>query len=104
MRTIVAGRPTSSGGEFAELVLGFDPVLFTGPAVETESERAARLDVASDVLTEMWREDAEAATYATLLSLAAARLRPAVVRRARGYRVCAYGSLQRGRVGGARWL
>lgn len=107
MRTIVAASPATSGAEYAELVLGIDPVLFMGPAVESESERAARLDVAYDVLSDLWREDAESAAYATTLVLAASKSRPSpsVGRPSRGYRACAYGAqLRGGRIGGARWL
>lgn len=67
MRTIVAGHMAFSGSEFAELAMGIDPELFAGPAEETESERAARLDAARDVLADLWREDPELAAYAESL-------------------------------------
>ncbi|MEU8133769.1 hypothetical protein [Streptodolium elevatio] len=67
MRTIVAGHMAFSGSEFAELAMGIDPELFTGPTDETPMERAARLDAARDVLTDLWREDPELAAYAESL-------------------------------------
>ncbi|UGQ10026.1 hypothetical protein LO772_24480 [Yinghuangia sp. ASG 101] len=80
-------------------MLGIDPVLFAGPVVESESERAARLDVAFDVLNELWREDADSAAYATTLFLTSAP----IVRRTelvgRHGRVCAQ---LRGEAGCAR--
>jgi hypothetical protein len=67
VRTIVAGHMAFSGSEFAELAMGIDPELFTGPTDETPMERAARLDAAHDVLTDLWREDPELAAYAESL-------------------------------------
>lgn len=67
MRTIVAGQTVFSGSEFAELALGVDPELFTGVEGETASERAARLDVARDVLADLRREAPELAEYAANL-------------------------------------
>lgn len=67
MRTIVAGHMAFSGSEFAELAMGIDPELFAGPTDETPMERAARLDAARDVLTDLWREDPELAAYAESL-------------------------------------
>src|SRR5581483_5727006 len=68
MRTIVSGQHAASPEEFAELALGIDTELFTGPADgETPEERAARLDAAADILADLWRTDPELAAYASRL-------------------------------------
>ncbi|MEU6001880.1 hypothetical protein ABZ837_29195 [Streptomyces sp. NPDC047197] len=71
MKCIVAGHIAVTATEFAELALGFaersagfDVELFTGTATESEQERAARLDVARDVLAELREVDPVAAAYA----------------------------------------
>ncbi|MFJ7196111.1 MULTISPECIES: hypothetical protein [unclassified Streptomyces] len=64
MKSIVAGREPVTATEFVELALGIDLELFTGPAVESAMERAARLDVAHEVLAELRESDPEAAAYA----------------------------------------
>lgn len=66
MRTIVAGRQAITKLEFSELALGFS-ALFEGVDGESAMERATRLDVARDVLTELWREDRELAEHAARL-------------------------------------
>jgi hypothetical protein len=72
MRTIVSGQHAANDDEFAELALGIDNELFTGPAgPESAPERAARLAAAHDILTDLRREDSELADYAeTLLAKA----------------------------------
>ena len=68
MKDIVSGQRVVSRQEFAELALGIDTELFTGPADgETDTERAARLDAASDILAELWRTEPELAAYASRL-------------------------------------
>ncbi|MET9916234.1 hypothetical protein ABZZ04_04000 [Streptomyces sp. NPDC006435] len=67
MKTIVAGHVAVTATEFVELSLGIDLELFTGPAVESAQERAARLDVACEVLAELHESDPEAAAYAQSL-------------------------------------
>ncbi|MFJ2790644.1 hypothetical protein ACIPDW_08220 [Streptomyces sp. NPDC087290] len=67
MKTIVAGREPVTANEFIELALGIDVQLFTGPAVESAQERAARLDVAREVLAELRETDPETAEYAESL-------------------------------------
>jgi hypothetical protein len=68
MKDIVSGQRVVSRQEFAELALGIDTELFIGPADgETATERAARLDAASDILAELWRTDPELAAYASRL-------------------------------------
>ncbi|MFJ4091224.1 hypothetical protein ACIPYS_06530 [Kitasatospora sp. NPDC089913] len=65
MRTIVAGRHAASKEEFAELALGVDTELFTGPAgPEPLADRAARLAAAEDILDVLRREDPELAAHA----------------------------------------
>ncbi|MFA3838632.1 hypothetical protein [Streptomyces aureus] len=84
MKYIVAGHVAVTATEFAELALGIDLELFTGPAVESESDRAARLDVAREVLAELRESDPEVAAYAEALlrtSPLAARPRPVRARR-----------------------
>ncbi|MGW1722335.1 hypothetical protein ACWCQK_05265 [Streptomyces sp. NPDC002306] len=84
MRCIVAGHEAVTAAEFAELAFGIDRELFAGPLVnESEEERAARLDVAREVLAELRVTDPRAAAYAaTLLRTSPLTLQPAV-RRAR---------------------
>lgn len=67
MRTIVAGQAAISDAEFAELAMGVDPDLFTGPETESAAARAVRLDAAADVLADLWREEPELAAYAVSL-------------------------------------
>ncbi|MFE4630038.1 hypothetical protein [Streptomyces mirabilis] len=67
MRCIVAGHEAVTAAEFAELAFGIDLELFTGPAVESEQERAVRLAVAREVLAELRESDREAAAYAEAL-------------------------------------
>ncbi|MGW1354348.1 hypothetical protein ACWCQE_34500 [Streptomyces sp. NPDC002409] len=67
MKTIVAGREPVTATEFTELALGIDLELFTGPATETVMERAARLDVAREVLAELYESAPEVAAYAESL-------------------------------------
>ncbi|BAU84728.1 hypothetical protein SLA_3826 [Streptomyces laurentii] len=67
MKNIVAGREPVTATEFVELALGIDVQLFTGPAVETELERKARLDVAHEVLAELRESDPDVAAYAASL-------------------------------------
>ncbi|MEU1419222.1 hypothetical protein ACIF6L_23705 [Kitasatospora sp. NPDC086009] len=74
MRTIVAGQHAASKEEFAELALGVDTELFTGPAgPESLTERAARLAAAEDILDVLRREDPELAAHAENLMLHAAQ-------------------------------
>ncbi|MEV5204367.1 hypothetical protein [Streptomyces sp. NPDC053720] len=67
MKNIVAGHVAVTAAEFTELALGIDLELFTGPAVESAMERAARLDVAREVLAELRESDPEVAAYAESL-------------------------------------
>ncbi|MET7308182.1 hypothetical protein ABZS68_13905 [Streptomyces sp. NPDC005571] len=67
MKTIVAGREPVTPTEFIELALGIDLELFTGSAAESVMERAARLDVAHEVLAELRESDPETAAYAESL-------------------------------------
>ncbi|MFE7357567.1 hypothetical protein ACFU8Q_31575 [Streptomyces sp. NPDC057543] len=67
MKTIVAGREPVTATEFIELALGIDLELFTGSATESAMERAARLDVAREVLADLRESDPEAAAYAESL-------------------------------------
>ncbi|MEU9947353.1 hypothetical protein [Streptomyces sp. NPDC047939] len=67
MKTIVAGREPVTATEFVELALGIDLELFTGPAAESPMDRAARLDVAHEVLAELRESDPETAVYAEFL-------------------------------------
>lgn len=57
MKTIVAGHEAVTATEFAELALGIDLELFTGSATESAMDRAARLDVAHEVLAELRESD-----------------------------------------------
>ncbi|WP_405360487.1 hypothetical protein OG535_19015 [Kitasatospora sp. NBC_00085] len=83
MKLIIAGQTAADEDEFAELALGVDEQLFAGVAGEDEIERAARLDAAHSMLTDLRREDPELAAYAErLLRSAPVPLRrPAVIRR-----------------------
>lgn len=70
MRSFVAGQEAFDASEFAELALGvtgIDHELFAGVPGESVLERAARLDVAGEVLAELCREDPEAAEIAAEL-------------------------------------
>ncbi|WP_405811541.1 hypothetical protein OG524_21690 [Streptomyces sp. NBC_01520] len=67
MKTIVAGREPVTATEFIELALGIDLELFTGSATESALERAARLDVAHEVLADLCESDPETAAYAASL-------------------------------------
>ncbi|MFB6947752.1 hypothetical protein ACFWGL_34980 [Streptomyces sp. NPDC060286] len=67
MKNIVAGREPVTATEFIELALGIDLDLFTGSATESVMERAARLDVAHEVLAELRESDPETAAYAESL-------------------------------------
>ncbi|MFF6933572.1 MULTISPECIES: hypothetical protein [unclassified Streptomyces] len=67
MKTIVAGREPVTPTEFIELALGIDLELFTGSATESPLDRAARLDVAHEVLAELRENDPETAAYAESL-------------------------------------
>ncbi|WP_328865784.1 hypothetical protein [Streptomyces sp. NBC_00304] len=67
MKNIVAGREPVTATEFIELALGIDLELFTGTPTESQMERAARLDVAHEVLAELRESDPETAAYAESL-------------------------------------
>ncbi|MEF9912133.1 hypothetical protein RJT17_18340 [Streptomyces sp. P5-A9] len=67
MKNIVAGREPVTATEFIELALGIDLELFTGSATESSMERAARLDVAHEVLADLRESDPETAAYAASL-------------------------------------
>ncbi|MEV7638548.1 hypothetical protein AB0O32_01340 [Streptomyces rubiginosohelvolus] len=67
MKSIVAGREPVTATEFVELALGIDLELFTGSPTETVTDRAARLDVAREVLAELRESDPETAAYAESL-------------------------------------
>ena len=67
MKCIVAGHVAVTPTEFAELAFGIDLELFNGPGRESESDRAARLDVAREVLAELRESDPEAAAFAESL-------------------------------------
>ncbi|MDX3060293.1 hypothetical protein PV394_35020 [Streptomyces sp. NE06-03E] len=67
MKNIVAGREPVTATEFIELALGIDLELFTGSATESAMERAARLDVAHEVLADLGESDPETAAYAASL-------------------------------------
>ncbi|MGW5738943.1 MULTISPECIES: hypothetical protein [Streptomyces] len=71
MKCIVAGHTAVTAAEFAELALGLsersagiDVELFVGTAAESEQDRAARLDVAREVVAELSEVDPIAAAYA----------------------------------------
>ncbi|MFE7466401.1 hypothetical protein ACFU6R_20150 [Streptomyces sp. NPDC057499] len=91
MQIIVAGHVAVTAQEFTELALGIDlgidVELFTGPAVESVQERAARLDVAKEVLAELRETDPDVAEYASsLLRTLPLKPRPAPSRRRSGRR------------------
>ncbi|MFF4673033.1 hypothetical protein ACFY1C_24815 [Streptomyces sp. NPDC001279] len=68
MKNIVAGHVAVTATEFTELALGVDLELFTGPAAaESVMERAARLDVAREVLADLRESDPVLAEYAESL-------------------------------------
>ncbi|MER7851613.1 hypothetical protein ABTZ98_03550 [Streptomyces bacillaris] len=67
MKSIVAGREPVTATEFVELALGIDLELFTGSPTESVMDRAARLDVAREVLAELRESDPETAAYAESL-------------------------------------
>ncbi|MET7583521.1 hypothetical protein [Streptomyces microflavus] len=67
MKSIVAGREAVTATEFVELALGIDLELFTGSPTESVMDRAARLDVAREVLADLWESDPETAAYAESL-------------------------------------
>ncbi|WP_037573522.1 hypothetical protein [Phaeacidiphilus oryzae] len=80
MKNIVAGQHAVTDTEFSELALGIDLgidlELFTGVPGESEQERAARMDAAHDILTDLRTTEPKLAEFAEqLLSLAALPLR-----------------------------
>ncbi|MFB7669545.1 hypothetical protein ACFC1R_37525 [Kitasatospora sp. NPDC056138] len=81
MESIVAGQRAANVDEFAELALGVDVELFTGPTgPESLADRAARLDAAHDILAVLRRETPELATYAARLLKSAPAVLPAARR------------------------
>jgi hypothetical protein len=52
LRTFVAGHEALTASEFVELALGTPVELWLGAEGESESERAARLDAARDILAD----------------------------------------------------
>ncbi|TDU05406.1 hypothetical protein EDD99_3917 [Streptomyces sp. 846.5] len=73
MRNIVAGHEAADEFEFAELALGIDTELFTGPAGgESAPERAARLAAAHDILNDLAHTDPDLADHAARLLAEAA--------------------------------
>ncbi|CAN3981237.1 hypothetical protein [Kitasatospora purpeofusca] len=92
MRDIIAGQTAADEDEFAELALGVDEQLFAGVPGEDEIERAARLDAAQSMLSDLRREDPVLAAYAERLLRSAPvplRRRVAVRRTASTVRVAA---------------
>ncbi|WP_037601830.1 hypothetical protein [Streptacidiphilus rugosus] len=83
MKHIVAGHEAATTNEFVALAFGIDRQLFAGVPGETPLARAARLDVAAEVLAELDEIDPQAARFAAeLMRTAPVPLRrPAVVRR-----------------------
>lgn len=82
MRTFVAGHEPVTATEFASLALGFDVELFAGVPGESPTERAARVDAATDLLAELERDDPIAAAYAAeLLGTSPMNLRRVVIPR-----------------------
>lgn len=67
MKTIVAGHEPVTATEFVELALGIDLELFTGSPTESVMDRAARLDVAREVLADLQESAPETAAYAESL-------------------------------------
>ncbi|MFZ4281359.1 hypothetical protein [Streptomyces rhizosphaericola] len=67
MKSIVAGREPVTATESVELALGIDLELFTGSPTESAMDRAARLDVAREVLADLRESDPETAAYAESL-------------------------------------
>ncbi|WP_236241696.1 hypothetical protein [Streptomyces sp. CC228A] len=92
MRTYVSHQEARDAFEFAELAYGFDnpepdfPSLFRGVPGESAEERAARLDVARQVLVELLAEagDDPDDEVAWLNALHAAQLMDVVPLRLRG--------------------
>ncbi|MFJ7523844.1 hypothetical protein ACIQ1S_02850 [Streptomyces griseus] len=84
MKTIVAGREPVTATEFVELALGIDLELFTGSPTESAMDRAARLDVAREVLADLRESDPETAAYAESLMRALPLKQHPSGRRARG--------------------
>ncbi|WP_370109448.1 hypothetical protein [Streptacidiphilus sp. MAP12-33] len=81
---MVAGHEAASADELVALAFGIDRELFAGVPGETAMERAARLDVAAEVLASL---DPEAARFAReLLRSAPAPLRRPIPVRHRVYR------------------
>jgi hypothetical protein len=64
---MVAGHEAFDTFEFTELALGIDRELFAGLADETDTDRAARLDAANDVLADLAGDDPELTAYAQIL-------------------------------------
>jgi len=60
----VNGQRAATVAEFAELALGVDWLLWDGPDDESETERAARLTAARDIVADMWSADPEVARQA----------------------------------------
>jgi hypothetical protein len=84
MKCIVAGHEAVTAAEFAELAFGIDLELFAGPAVaESDEDRAARLDVAREVLAELREQDPQAAAFAEFLLRTSPLKSPPAVRRSR---------------------
>ncbi|WP_314410036.1 hypothetical protein [Streptomyces sp. DSM 40484] len=100
MKYIVAGHEAVTPTEFAELAFGIDLELFTGLALESESDRAARLDVAREVLAELRESDPQAAAFAESL-LRTSPLRDARAAARRPRRTSVRRSVQRHAVGTA---
>lgn len=68
MKDIVSGKHAATASEFAELALGVEVELFTGPAGgESAIERDARLDAAHAILADLRREAPDLAAYAARL-------------------------------------
>ncbi|WP_263168149.1 hypothetical protein [Streptomyces sp. SCSIO ZS0520] len=74
MKCIVAGHVPVTATEYTELALGLsdpeagiDLELFTGRTGESATDRAARLDVAREILAELHESDPQAAALAESL-------------------------------------
>lgn len=67
MRAFVAGHEAVTASEFVELALGVDRELFAGVSGESAGERAARLDVAREVLRELRETHPQDAAFAESL-------------------------------------
>ncbi|MFF4856877.1 hypothetical protein ACFY2N_18505 [Streptomyces rubiginosohelvolus] len=81
MKSIVAGREPVTATEFVELALGIDLELFTGSPTESVMDRAARVDVAREVLADLRESDPETAAYAESLLRALPLKQPRSIRR-----------------------